>query len=356
MIRKGLLIVALLALGTVACPARGQGPELPSAPTPVVVTTLPHPPLPPAAVPVDPVPPAPLCPAGPPACAPYEDCNGPLLVGDPLLDPPGAPHPGWFTAVEVGLIAPHIKDRLVAGVNLGDQFTDVVHLPSAELDWVASPRVELGYRCAQGFGEFLISYRSIVSEGRCTITGFDLFGDGALRTRLNVNVLDLDYSSREFSLGPWWDMKWQVGARLAGVFFDSRAEGAILAQRTSNSYIGAGPHAGMDLWRRLPVYGLALFGRLEGAVLLGHLSQEFEESFGVGDFFLLGGATQQRTTQGVPVARLQAGLSWTPSWYDRCLRLAAGYELEQWWNLGTLNDSRAELTGQGAFVRFEWNF
>ncbi len=118
MVRKarGLLVVALvLALGELhpnaasaqAGPATAQV-VLGLPPGPISVSSLP----PPAPVPG-------LLPSpepGQPGGISFEDCNGPLLRGDPLLDRPEFPLPGWLLAVETGAMVPHIKNRLTAQV------------------------------------------------------------------------------------------------------------------------------------------------------------------------------------------------------------------------------------------------
>ena len=55
---------------------------------------------------------------GPPACAPYEDRNGRLLVGSDLLDRPGAV--GWLAAIEVGAVVPHIRNNVDCTTCHGD--------------------------------------------------------------------------------------------------------------------------------------------------------------------------------------------------------------------------------------------
>jgi hypothetical protein len=245
---------------------------------------------------------------------------------------------------------------LTALVNVAGAFIDPVHVPIGELDWTGSPRVDLGYRFGQGFGELLLSYRSVDTESDATLANFDIGGSGHLNSRLDVNVLDLDYATREFSLGPHWDMKWRVGVRLANVFFDSRAQGSVAETRNSNFFIGAGPHAGLDLSWRLPCSGLSLFGKVEGAALLGRISQSFDESFNFMNVLLIGGATDVHGSQAVPIARLQLGIGWTPQYVGTWLRFTTGYELEGWWYIGQVGDSSAALTMQGAFFRCEWKF
>ncbi len=289
-----------------------------------------------------------------------QDRNGPVLQGNPLLDPPPTP-PGWFGALELGVIAPHFKNRLIAPVTVGE-VTEQVHLPTAELTWTAAPRFEVGYRLPEAVGELLVSYRFLATEGSAVIPSYDALGAGSLKSRLDVNVIDLDYASREFSLGPHWDMKWRVGARVNTVFFDSRAAGAILEQRTSNHFWGVGAHLGLDLWRSLPaVPGLALFFRSEGGpAQLGKLRQRFEETLAAPGSPRLSGETAITKVRESPFVNFQAGVSYLlPQAGGRQLRFAAGYQLERWFYLEQADgfDSRGgELTMQGLFVRVEWGF
>jgi hypothetical protein len=236
-------------------------------------------------------------------------------------------------------------------------FSNEVTLPSAPLDWTGGPRVELGYRFPQGFGEALVSYRSLVTEGQTIRPNFDVDGGRVLlNSRLNVNVVDLDYGSREYSLGPHWEMQWRVGARLASVYFDSRATAVVLEQRTSNDFFGAGPHLLLDLRRGLRWPGWGFYGRLEGAAVVGRIDQAFEESFLFLDGVQVGGATDQHQTQAVPVVHTQVGLTWDPPWASHWLRFVGGYEFEGWYYLGWVNASRGDMTVQGAFFRAEWSF
>lgn len=346
MVRGLPLLTAALTACLAAGPARAQA--LPPQPIPVA------PPAPAGAGPVALPPTTGLTP--PPVMTPpppppvYRD---PLPTHDALLDPPSAP-PGWFGAVELGILKPHVKNRLIADVSFGDAGIDTVHLPGASLDWVVAPHFELGYRLADGFGELLLSYRYLTSEGHADVVNFDTLGDGVLRSRLDLNVFDFDYASREIALGARWDMKWRVGVRLADVFFDSRAVGQFLGQRTSNHFIGAGPHAGLDLRYHFSLPGLALFARLEGALPIGRIHQGFEETFVFDDGSASGSATSQGGTQAVPTLNVRVGLGWQPP--GTRLRFDVGYQYEQWWYLGHVGDSRGELFDQGAFFRGEFSF
>src|SRR5439155_6986850 len=181
-----LLLATALALVT-GIRAHGQPPSLPSAPVPVapaaaqegqVPDGAPAPPIPPSPYPTLPGPfvPPPPVPPPPSSYQLYQDNNGRLLRGDPLLDRPELPPPGWFAGVEVTILGPHVKNRLQAPVTIEGFEPNTVALPGAPLDWTGSPRFELGYRLAAGLGEIAVSYRNIVSEGSDVLPGFDLDG------------------------------------------------------------------------------------------------------------------------------------------------------------------------------------
>jgi hypothetical protein len=294
---------------------------------------------------------------GPPACAPYEDYNGPLLKGSPLLDWPEWAPPGVFGAVELDIVGPHVKNRLMGPVSVNGG-TDQVHTPAAALDWTVAPRFDLGWRFAQGAGELLVSYQFLTTAGTESLPGFDAANHAAaVHSRLDMQVLDLDFASREpaWLLGCNWDWKWRAGVRLAGIFFDARATSPLLEQRTANNFVGAGPDAGLELRRSFPGTGLAAFARVETALVVGSVHQSFEEAFTT-PTGAVGGATSLRHSQPVPFLGLAAGVSWSPPQREQ-LRVTAGYILQNWWSAGDLApDSRGDVTVQGIFVRGEWRY
>lgn len=333
----GLLIGAVL---TTAATAQEPTPPPPSS-GPVTVTTLPHPVLPEA----------PLTAVSP---GTFEDCNGPLLVGDPLLDGQGPAGPGWVADLEVGFVKPHFINRLTGSVAVGP-FVDTFTMLNAPLSWTVSPRIELGYRFGQGFGEFLIGYRALVSQGNATVIGFDALGNGSLRSRLNLNSLDLDYGQHETGLGPCWDVKWRVGVRLLSEYHDSNIIGGMAQQSASNHFLGAGPHASVEVWRDLGYHRLALFGRLEGSAVIGQIGQQFGESFHLPGFNI-GGVNRVSKTQGAPEVNFEAGVAWMP-WEHCGLRFEVGYQIEGWWYLASTDTgSRGDLGVQGVFLRGSWAY
>jgi hypothetical protein len=342
MLRTGQVLIAAAVVALLVRSGRAQQPALAASPS-VEQATADWGPVGPGVNP----PPWAVPPQG---VSPFEDRNGDLLKGDALLDgPPYAP-PGWFAGVELDPVWSHVKNRLTQTVTAGP-LTNEVHPGSADLGVTVEPRFEFGYRLAEGTGELLVSYRFVNTDGSIDISSFGPREDlASLDSRFDLNVLDLDYGSREFSLGPHWDMKWLAGVRLGSVFLDSHASDGIVSQRVSDQFQGVGPMAALELWYRLEDVGLALFGRLESSVVVGRVQQQFAEGFPGA-----AGETDQSNIQAVPTLAVQAGLGWTPPGSQH-LRFAGGYTFESWWEIGAFPTPHAEIMVQGLFLRGEWRY
>jgi hypothetical protein len=368
---RSSLLVVLTILGGIAHASYGfaQTPKAPLVPQ--------APPSSPAAEP-DVLPGFPRVPDAPrslfeqPSPTPAYSCAplpGPYFERDPLLDPPPLPPPGWFTDAEIGIIVPHVKNRLADMVTIpGSAAPDTVHVPGADLNWTAAPHFEVGYRLPSGFGEFSLSYRFFTTEGSQLSIGPD--GVAALKSRLTVNMGDLDYASREFWTFqcPHCYLKWRFGLRAVGTYFDARCDepfdeaaagSGVFERKTSNNFWGLGPHMALELTRRLQGSGLSFVGRVDGATILGRIRQNFfEESTTPGpNGQFLAGNTRQSVSQDVPIINVFAGFSWQPPGYEY-FRLYAGYEYEYWWNIGRDSStlSRGELSDQGIVLGAEFNF
>jgi hypothetical protein len=306
----------------------------------------------------------------PPLTKPYtcEPLAGPYFERDPRLDPPSLPPPGWFADIEIGIVGTHVKNRLTDTVVVGDRAPDTVHVPGADLGWTVAPRVELGYRLPSGFGEFAFAYRFFATDGAGIVAGPD--APAAVKSRLSVNIVDVDYASREFFTAqcPYCRMKWHCGIRYADVFFDSRsvepfaaaaAGSGVFETSASNNFWGVGPHAGLELSCPYEQAGFALVASVDGATLLGRIRQNFSEvSTSLGPTGqLLTGATRESVSQSVPVINAFVGVRWQPLQYP-LLHVDAGYMYEYWWNIGrdSGTSSRGELSDQGVLLRAEINF
>jgi hypothetical protein len=223
--------------------------------------------------------------------------------------------------------------------------------PSAGLNWTVSPRFEVGYRMPNAPRLFALSYRFLVSDGSAT----EPLGDSlaAVRTRLSLNEITMDYGSLLIPLAPRWDAQWRFGIQVATVYFDSRADLPSLFEQASNYFYGAGPHGRLDLYRRLAaVPGLSLFGRLDGVVLAGQIEQRYR--FGITDAEgnTFNGSLFQRRTEAVPVLTVQAGLSYTPPRLPR-LHLSTGYQFQDYWSLGRFHeapDAAPGVTANGELI------
>jgi hypothetical protein len=338
-------LIAVMLLAGISPASAQEAP--PSTSGPVTVTTLPHPPAEAAGQAGTP---ALGIPVLPPPCA---GCDG-TGTRLSLFDIQGNLTPGWVVAVEMDLVKPHITGFLNNLVNVGNQFIDNVGLPSPYYRWTAAPRVELGYRFSDRDGELLISYRFLGDDGWAALCGLPT-GQANLGGTLDLNSIDLDYARHEHVFGPSWDVKWRAGMRLAVSHFDYQASNPFELQQASDDFVGAGPHAGLDVrwwtgWQRL-----FLYGRLEGAALWGRLHQDFNETIGIPGQMPFGGADGTNHTQGLPVLCVQAGLGWVP-FKQWPFRLDAGYQYEVWWNIARAGDSTGNLYDQGAFLRAEWNY
>jgi hypothetical protein len=292
---------------------------------------------------------------------PYFDC-------DPRVDPPVLPQPGWLFDVEVGVLLPHVMNDMHDAVKVNG-VTSRVQLPGGTLDWTGAPRVELGYRLPEGFGEIALAYRFLGAQGTGTASGPFAAPDapGSLLTRLDIQTADLDYASNELSICTWW-MKWRLGLRGADVYFDSQvtepfavaeAGSGVSERRDTNNFWGIGPHGSLEIERRLTDWGLMAIGRLEGSILLGRVDQGFFETSttrGGGGQFLTG-QTLESNAMAVPELEGNIGLGWRP---PSCpaFRLFAGYEYEHWWDVAHMPDtgSVGEIYTQGVLLRADFNY
>jgi hypothetical protein len=362
MLSTARVLFALAWLAGVLPVAEGlaQAPTRPAASataetTPDVPPGLPRPPEEPASLFVPPRPQV----APPPLPGPY-------FEPDPRLDRPPLPPPGWFGDVEVNVLGPYVKNKLVDTVQIGTSAPDTVQLPSARLNWTVSPTFEVGYRLPSAFGAFAVAYRFLASDGSGTTAGPD--GPATLASRLDLQVFDLDYISREIALWPCWDMRWFFGGRLVNVYFDSRSQepvaeaaagSGVVERRDTDRYVGFGPHWGLEVERHLADWGLTVVGRVDGSLALGRIRQGFfEESTTLGaDGVPLGGQMHVRSSQAVPMVRAQLGLSWQPSEWPQA-QFFAGYQYEHWFNIGRLSllGDDGELEAHGLWLEAAYRF
>jgi hypothetical protein len=311
---------------------------------------LPHPTDQPASL-YQPAPPVYSCDALP---GDYIDC-------DQRLDPLVLPQPGWVADMEVGIALPHVGSSIAGFVSVAPAPATKLQLPVATLDWTASPRLEIGYRLPEGLGEFALAYRFLGSEGTGTVRTIDAVS--TLNSQLFISVLDLDYASNELSICCWW-MKWRIGLRGADVFFDSRADepfaaaaggSGIVERKVSNNNWGLGPHATLELERRMGESGFFFLSRLDVSNLLGRINQTFtEESTTPG----VTGETRNSQSGDMTTLNVLAGFGWRPPRYQS-IRCFLGYQYDYWWNVGRFGGgggNNAEVYDQAVLLRADFNY
>ncbi|HTU20403.1 MAG TPA: hypothetical protein VMG10_20230 [Gemmataceae bacterium] len=292
---------------------------------------------------------------------------------DPLLDRPYAAQPGWYTNVETNIVFPHLRNQLVAFVpNKLTGNTDGVQFPGNPLAATVAPRFEVGYRLPGNWGSIQLGYQFLTTQGSDqTTTGpRDVLQAPASQVgSLDFNMADLTYVSRSFALGPFWDLRWGAGARMLTLYFDSRVQllnpgstlGNVLSQTEGSGMYGFGAWAFCDLERKMPIPGLAIFGRFEGTDLESRIRQDYTETVYGTVGTPLEFINRFDSAVATPILREVLGVSYTvPRWnYSRFL---LGYQYETFFEIGRLTgsggipDTRGQLDLQGVFLRAEFNF
>jgi Legionella pneumophila major outer membrane protein precursor len=298
---------------------------------------------------------------------PSSQGSGPEVPGEPLPWGPNlewSPHkpsltsePDCFLSADIAVLFPHLSSLLTAPVRLGDNGPiRTVALGNAGLDTAVSPTIQFGaLRFGPGYGELAFSYRFLASEGSEFRPAFDESGGANVRSRLNLQTFNLDYTRNDCSLGWETALSWEAGARLQVAFFDTQAQSAISSVQARNSFIGAGPHAAFKLIHTMPG-GWALFGHFDTAMLVGYnTTQDFALGMQDPRNGTLSGSASQQASQIAPSLAVQAGVSWSPAALPHsCLR--GGYQFEQWYNIGRVAGSRGDLNAHGLFASWEWSF
>jgi hypothetical protein len=293
---------------------------------------------------------------------------------DPLLERPYTAQPGWYTDAQADVLFVHLRNQLGGPVpNKITGNNDFVSLPGPQMDPTVSPTFEVGYRLPDGWGSLQLGYRFLATSGRDQLASGPadvVQADANLFGRIDYNLADLTYVSREFSLDPNWNMRWGVGARTAVLYFDSRGSfldpgsgpGAVLAQTESDHIVYYAVWAFMDLERHIFTPGLCAFARLEGTDGYARNSQNYTETV-AGNAGEIPISSQNRFdgASGVSILRGEIGLSYTvPEW--NYSRFVIGGVYESWFQIGRQSptsgviDTRGELDVYGLFVRAEFNF
>jgi hypothetical protein len=286
-----------------------------------------------------------------PYVLPPADADPPLKpIVNPILDDSPVGPPGFFAEADLFLLRPHLNAHLSGSPNQG---ADTVALSTgASLGTVVSPTFELGYRLDEQRGEFRLAYRFEDADRTVTPTGPP--GGTAERDRLALNKIDFDWANRNpFSLDPGWDLRFNIGVRLATFYFDTQRHfetGDVLDARAASFLIAVGPEAGVEVSRQVFLPGLAVCGRVSGADVFGEIHQTFSEHTAAGLV-----SDSVRNQEASPTLAVEVGLSYSPPDWNYS-RFQAGYLWEEFWQIGRLGDSNGHLLNRGLFLRAEINF
>jgi hypothetical protein len=281
-----------------------------------------------------------------PVLAPFVD---PILADSPVAGS------GFFTNVDLAILWPHLNSHLTGSPNHG---LDTVTLATGtSLGTTVAPGFELGYRLPDQLGEFHLGYRFEVA-GR-TVSPADTVGGLSERDRLDLNMVDLDWGLwNPFALQPGWNLRFNIGVRVASIYFDTErtfappnTSAGALDERATSFFLGFGPEFGAELSRNVLLPGLSVVGRVSGADMFGTVRQAFSETTTTAGF----SSDAIHNQVSVPMLTIQAGLSYSPPGWNYS-RFWAGYVWEELWQIGRLNNSNADLLNRGLFLRGEINF
>jgi hypothetical protein len=234
--------------------------------------------------------------------------------------------------------------------------TRTIAVPQNRLDWTFSPAFEIGYRFPDDLGAVLFTYRFLGTSG----SGQGVVDEALtpVRSRLDFNVFDFDYVSPRYFPRRLTALRFYLGARIATSFFDSGTPADPVFRHVSNYWSGAGPHVALEAEYGLPFLpALALYGRIDNAILFGSTRQRFNGTTDDGSGNLIETQVIQDRSRTIPMLSFEAGLSIRPFGFEReNFRLAFGYQFEQWWNLGRNSGYDATVQTQGLFLRAEVDF
>lgn len=268
------------------------------------------------------------------------------------LERPGIP-PMWFANVELTAVKTDLSMNQQSEALLAAPF----QVPTVPMNWNVMPKFTVGYRRPEGLGELSASYRFLFTQGSGAIGGFGGAASGASTSRLQLHVLDFDYTlsdlyPNDLLLVPRI-IRLTGGIRVAGIYnTNSTIGGAITNQYASNTFVGAGPRVALESLYPVISNRWWAFGKFEGAGVLGADRQFFTQTTGG----VTSSAWAPTAAIAVPVVGVKGGLQWYPEWGCGQWKFSAGYQWEEWFALGVDSTSYNNLMIQGPFVQGDFSF
>jgi hypothetical protein len=337
-------------------------------------------------------PPAARPPATPPGLPPAIDVPAPPPtphVAD--LTPPEFAHPptttvcdgcracdspaAWLFSVDYLLVRPRRRADDFAIVDPHDNLTPEGDIRSIGYDMSSGVRAAVGYRPDGTLWETWFTYTYLHAGGSAvavapdggliypTLTRpglVDNANSASASNNLAYNLYDVD-SVRRVAGDDSFSLRLGFGVRYATVdqtqqayYFGRDANGTHVFSQAN--FDGAGPTlSGEGRWV-LP-WGLSLFGRARGGLLVGEARNTLRET---DNFGATGNANVgERYYTTIPVLEMGTGVAWE----YRNMRLAIGYEVANWFNLidsptftndfaeGKLGRRHGDLSLEGLFLQ-----
>ncbi len=305
---------------------------------------------------------------------PPELAARPATVIDTRPCPPDSP-PAFLVSAEYLLVRPRRRANDFAITDPFDNLTPEGRIDSVNYDLTSGVRAGVGYRWGGTPWETLFTYTYLHAGGDRataappgglvypTLTRPGLV-DNALSAAagagLTYNLYDLE-TARRFAVDETFAFRLGFGVRFASIdqslqafYFGGDAAGTQVHSRVE--FNGAGPMVGGEGEWLLP-RGFRLFGRARGSLVVGDVSNCLRETDNAGR--TVNAAVGEGYTQVVPVLELATGVAWQ----YRNVRLAAGYEVANWFNLidsptfvndfaeGKLGRRRGDLSLEGLFLQ-----
>jgi hypothetical protein len=322
----------------------------------------------------NPPPPPPL--ARPPVAdlTPPEFANHPVTTtcdGCRACDNPAA----WLFTAEYMLVRPRRRADDYAIVDPLDNLTPEGRINNIGFDFASGLRAGIGYREAGSLWETWFTYTYLHAGGDAasvaptggliypTLTRPGLVDTALVAAggnSLTYNVYDMD-TVRRVTGDETFCLRLGFGVRYTNIdlnqqaFYNGRDANDTFV-RSRISFDGAGPTVGGEGRWQMP-WGLSLFGRAKGGLIVGDMRNSLRETDNGGLTTNANLVEHYYTT--IPVLEFGTGVAWE----YRNLRVAVGYEVSNWFNMidtpsltndfaeGKIGRRRGDLSLEGLFLQ-----